>query len=126
MELTNAAYKWPQLPRSAAEAFVLLLAPLAPHLAEELWQRLGATESLAYHPWPVADPNLLKSDVLEIPVQVNGKVRGKIQVPADAGEAQVIDIARADQNVGRHLAGQTVKRAIYVRGRILNFVISGN
>jgi leucyl-tRNA synthetase len=126
MELTNAAHKWPNVPRSAAETFVLLLAPLAPHIAEELWQRLGATESLAYHPFPVADPSLLKSDVLEIPVQVNGKVRGKIQVPADAGEAEVIDIARADQNVGRHLAGQTVKRAIYVRGRILNFVIDGN
>ena len=63
------------------------------------------------------------ADVIEIPVQVNGKVRGKIQVPAEAGENEVIDIARADQNVGRHLAGQTVQRAIYVRGRIVNFVV---
>jgi leucyl-tRNA synthetase len=125
MELTNAAYKWPSLPRSAAEAFVLLLSPLAPHIAEELWQRLGHTDSLAYRAWPVADPALLKADVLEIPVQVNGKVRGKIQVPAEAAETEVIDIARADQNVGRYLEGQTVKRAIYVRGRILNFVVGG-
>jgi len=125
MELTNAMYKWPHVPREAAETLVLLLAPLAPHLAEELWQRLGAKESLAYHAWPVADAALLKADVLEIPVQVNGKVRGKISVPAEAQESEVIEIAKADQNVGKHLAGQSVKRAIYVRGRIVNFVVGG-
>jgi leucyl-tRNA synthetase len=123
MELVNAAYKWPSVPRSIAEPFVLLLAPLAPHIAEELWQRLGHAETLAYERWPVADPKYLRADVIEIPVQVNGKVRGKITVPADAGEHQVIEIARGDNNVSRHLAGQSVKRAIYVPGRILNFVI---
>ena len=85
-----------------------------------------APQSLAYAPWPVADAALLRADVLEIPVQVNGKVRGKIQVPAEAAEAEVLDIARADGNVGKHLEGQTVKRAIYVRGRIVNFVVAGN
>jgi len=125
MELVNAAYKWPSVPRAVAEPFVLLLAPLAPHIAEELWQRLGHAESLAYAAWPKADPAYLRADVIEIPVQVNGKVRAKIQVPAEAGESEVIDIARADQNVGRHLDGQTVKRAIYVRGRIVNFVVGG-
>jgi len=123
MELTNAAYKWPSVPRAVAEPFVLLLAPLAPHMAEELWERLGHKESLAYQAWPVADPALLEADVLEIPVQVNGKVRGKVSVPAEAQEAEVIEIAKADANVGKHLAGQTVKRAIYVRGRIVNFVV---
>ncbi|HVJ29413.1 MAG TPA: leucine--tRNA ligase, partial [Gammaproteobacteria bacterium] len=125
MELTNAAYKWPSVPRAVAEPFVLLLSPLAPHLAEELWQRLGHKESLAYHAWPVADPALLKADIIEIPVQVNGKVRGKISVPAEAQESEVIEIAKKDQNVGKHLAGQNVKRAIYVRGRIVNFVVGG-
>jgi leucyl-tRNA synthetase len=125
MELTNAAYKWPQVPRAAAETLVLLLSPLAPHLAEELWQRLGHAESLAYHAWPVADAALLKADVLEIPVQVNGKVRGKISVPAEAQEHEVLAIAKADENVGKHLAGQSVQRAIYVRGRIVNFVVGG-
>ena len=125
MELVNAAYKWPSVPRAIVEPFVLLLAPLAPHLAEELWQRLGYAESLANRAWPTADPAYLRADVIEIPVQVNGKVRGKIQVPAEAGETEVIDIARADQNVGRHLEGQTVQRAIYVRGRIVNFVVGG-
>ncbi|HZF30861.1 MAG TPA: leucine--tRNA ligase [Gammaproteobacteria bacterium] len=125
MEFTNAAYKWPSVPRAAADAFVLLLAPLAPHIAEELWQRLGHSESLAYHAWPAVDPAFLKADVLEIPVQVNGKVRGKIQVPSEAGEAEVLALARADDNVGKHLAGQTEKRALYVRGRIVNFVTGG-
>jgi leucyl-tRNA synthetase len=125
MELTNAAYKWPSVPRAVAETMALLLSPLAPHIAEELWQRLGKSESLAYHAWPVADAALLKADVLEIPVQVNGKVRGKITVPAEAAEAEVIEIAKADTNVGKHLAGQTLKRAIYVRGRIVNFVVGG-
>jgi leucyl-tRNA synthetase len=126
MEFTNAANKWPSVPRSAAEAFVLLLAPLAPHIAEELWARLGHGESLAYHAWPEADPKFLKADVLEIPVQVNGKVRGKIMVPAEAPEAEVLEIAKADENVERHLAGQNVKRAIYVRGRIVNFVVGAS
>ena len=126
MEFTNAAYKWPSVPRAAAEAFVLLLSPLAPHLGEELWARLGHDESLAYQTWPVADPKFLKADVLDIAVQVNGKLRGKIQVPAEAAEAEVIEIAKADANVGRHLAGQDVKRAIYVRGRIVNFVVAVN
>jgi leucyl-tRNA synthetase len=125
MEFTNAAYKWPNMPRACAEAFVLLLAPLAPHLAEELWEKLGHGESLAYHAWPVAEAEYLKADVLEIPVQVNGKVRGRISVPAEAHEAEVIEIAKADANVGKHLAGQAVKRAIYVRGRIVNFVVGG-
>jgi leucyl-tRNA synthetase len=125
IELTNAAYKWPSMPRAVAGPYVLLLSPLAPHLAEELWQRLGHAESLAYHAWPVADPALLKADVIEIPVQVNGKVRAKITVPAEAQESEVIEIAKADSNVGKHLAGQSVKRAIYVRGRIVNFVVGG-
>src|SRR5262249_21219572 len=116
-------YKWPSVPRAIAAPFVLLLAPLAPHLAEELWQRLGHAESLAHAAWPGADPAHLRAEVIEIPVQVNGKVRGKIRAPAEAGETEVIDLARADQNVGKHLAGQTVKRAIYVRGRIVNFVV---
>jgi leucyl-tRNA synthetase len=125
IELTNAAYKWPNMPRPVAETFALLLSPFAPHLAEELWQRLGHGESLAYHAWPTADPELLKAEVLEIPVQVNGKVRGKISVPAEAQESEVIEIAKSDSNVVKHLAGQSVKRAIYVRGRIVNFVVGG-
>ena len=78
------------------ETFTLLLAPLAPHVAEELWQILGHDETLAYEPWPTYDPALLKDDEIEIPVQVNGKLRGKVVVPADADSAGIEAAARAD------------------------------
>jgi leucyl-tRNA synthetase len=125
MEFTNAAYKWDSVPRAIAAQFVLLLAPMAPHIAEELWQRLGHATSLAYEPWPEYDKRYLVSDMLEIPVQVNGKMRGRIEVPSDADEQQVIELARADEAVLRYLEGKELKRAIYVRGRIVNFVVAG-
>ena len=124
MEFTNAANKWNTMPREVAESFVRLLAPLAPHFAEEVWSRLGHTESIAYEPWPSFDPESLVSDTIEIPVQINGKVRAKISIPADAGEADVIERARADDNVARHLSDATIRRAIYVPGRIVNFVVA--
>ncbi len=123
MEFTNAAVKWSSLPREIAERLVVILAPLAPHIAEELWERLGAAESLAYAPWPQADPAYLERDTLEVPVQVNGKVRGRIEIPAAATEDEVLDIARADNNVARHLGDHEIKRAIYVPKRIVNFVV---
>jgi len=124
MELTNAAIKWERIPRSIAEQFTLLLAPLAPHLAEELWSRLGHAESLAYVAWPEHDPRHLIADTVVVPVQINGKVRAKIEVPADANEAAVLGAAKADENVSRHLEGAVVRRAIYVPGRIVNFVLA--
>ncbi len=123
MELTNAATKWQTVPRSVIEPFVLILAPLAPHIAEELWQRLGHEESLAYAGWPNVDEEFLKTDTIEVPVQVNGKMRGRVKIPADAAEEQILKLAREDSNVSRYLEGKEVKRAIYVRGRIVNFVI---
>ena len=123
MEFSNTAAKWPQLPREIARSFVLVLAPLAPHIAEELWARLGASESLAHAPWPTIDPAYLERDKIEVPVQVNGKVRGRIEIPADAAEPEVLEIARGDPNVARHLEGQQVERAIYVPKRIVNFVV---
>ena len=125
MEMTNAAYKWERVPRDCAEKLALLLSPFAPHIAEEVWSLLGHAESIAYAPWPQADPSLLASDTFEIPVQVNGKMRGRVTVPADANQDAVVAIAREDDNVRRHLEGQNVRRAIYVPGRILNFVVGG-
>jgi len=110
------------LPRNAAERFVLLLAPFAPHLAEELWQRLGHDESLAREPWPVADPSLLVEDAVTLAVQVNGKRRGEIRVPADADEAAIRAAALAEPNVERHLAGREPKKVILVPGRLVNVV----
>jgi leucyl-tRNA synthetase len=122
MEFVNAAYKWPQLPGQIAEPFLLLLAPFAPHIAEELWQQLGHRTSLAYEPWPSADPYYLRTDTVEIAVQVNGKVRARLTVPVEAEEDEVLRIARSDEAVARHLGDRELGRAIYVPGRILNLV----
>ncbi|NNE70683.1 MAG: leucine--tRNA ligase, partial [Rhodothermales bacterium] len=111
-----------EVPRSVAEPFVLLLSPLAPHVAEELWSRMGHAESLAYEAWPEADESLLVEDTMPIAVQVNGKLRANIQVPSDASKDAILDQARADENVARHIEGKTMRREIYVPGRIVNFV----
>ncbi len=125
-ELNNhltARYPDGGVPRPVAEALVLLLAPLAPHVAEELWARLGHPESLATEPFPVADPALLVDDTVEIPVQLNGKVRTRVHVPADADAAAVEAAARADDRVAALLEGATVRRVVAVPGRLVNFVV---
>jgi leucyl-tRNA synthetase len=111
------------MPRAAVEPLVLMLAPLAPHLAEELWQRLGHSTSLAHGPFPVADADYLVDDTVEYPVQVNGKVRGHITVPADADADAVEAAALADEKVQTSLAGATPKKVIVVAGRLVNLVV---
>jgi leucyl-tRNA synthetase len=111
------------VPRAAVEPLVLMLAPLAPHLAEELWQRLGHSESLAHGPFPVADPAYLVEDTVEYPVQVNGKVRGRITVLAGADADAVEAAALADEKVQTFLAGVTPKKVIVVEGRLVNLVV---
>ncbi len=108
--------------RALAEPFVLLLAPFAPHLAEELWEKLGHAESLAHSPWPEADPALLVVDEIEISVQVAGKLRGRVTVANDADEAAVRAAALADENVRKHLGAKEPRRVIFVPGRLINFV----
>ena len=124
MEFVNEAQKWAQRPRAILEPFILALSPLAPHLAEELWEKLGHTTSLAYAPWPAYDPALLVSDTMEVPVQVNGRLRGKIVVPAGSDEAAIVAAAQADASVQAHLTGKTLRKTIFVPGRLLNFVVS--
>jgi leucyl-tRNA synthetase len=111
------------VPRAAVEPLVLMLAPLAPHLAEELWQRLGNPTSLAHGPFPVADADYLVVDTVEYPVQVNGKVRGRITVPANADTDAVEAAALADENVQTFLAGAIPKKVIVVAGRLVNLVV---
>jgi leucyl-tRNA synthetase len=123
MEFTNTVNKWDSIPRTIAEPFVLLLAPLAPHIAEELWSILGHSNSLAYEHWPQADEKFLVNETMTIAVQVNGKVRGQIEVAADAAEVAVIAAAKRDENVARHLDGKAIAREIYVPGRIVNLVV---
>ena len=123
MEFVNAANKWDSVPRAVIEPFVLMLSPFAPHLAEELWRRLGNEESLAYADWPAWKEELLKEDTVELAVQVNGTVRGTVEVDAEADEKSVLREARLESNVARHLEGVEVRREIYVPGRIVNFVV---
>ncbi len=106
-----------------AETLALLLSPFAPHLAEELWSMLGHSSSLAYENWPELDPALLVEDEIEIAVQVQGKLRARIQVPADADEALVRERALSEVNVQRHVADRTPRRVVYVPGRLLNIVL---
>jgi leucyl-tRNA synthetase len=110
------------LPRAAADTFLLLLSPFAPHLAEELWQRLGHPESLAREPWPTADAQLLVEDTVALAIQVNGKRRSEVRVPTNADEASIRAAALADAAVIRHLDGREPKKVIVVPGRLVNIV----
>jgi leucyl-tRNA synthetase len=111
------------VPRAAVEPLVLMLAPLAPHVAEELWLRLGHTASLAHGPFPVGDPAYLVDETVEYPVQVNGKVRGRVVVAADADQDTVQAAALADDKVQAFLAGATPRKIIVVPGRMVNLVV---
>jgi leucyl-tRNA synthetase len=117
------------VPEKALRDLTLLLSPFAPHVAEEIWQSLvarasdGALTSLAHEPWPTFEPALVIEDTLEIGVQVNGKVRGTVTLALDADEETARAAASLDPRVQSHLAGKTVKKFIYVRGRIVNFIV---
>ncbi len=123
MEFVNAATRWDDLPREAADGFALALSPFAPHLAEELWRRTGHADTLAYARWPEADPAYLVSDTVEIAVQVSGKLRGTVTVAADASKDAVLAAARAHENVAKYLDGATVRKEVVVPGRLVNFVV---
>ena len=112
-----------ELPREAAEKFVLCLAPFAPHLGEELWQFLGHADTLAYEPFPAFDPTALVEDEVEIPVQVLGKLRGRVTVPMAATPAEMEAIAKANPDVAKFLEGKTIVKVIAVPKRMVNFVV---
>ena len=113
-----------ELPREAAEKFVLCLAPFAPHLGEELWQFLGHADTLAYEPFPAFDPKALVEDEVEIPVQVLGKLRGRVTVPMAATPAEMEAIAKANPDVAKFLEGKTIVKVIAVPKRMVNFVVN--
>ncbi|MHC4562232.1 MAG: leucine--tRNA ligase [Planctomycetota bacterium] len=123
MEFVNAAFKAERLTADQARRFVLILAPFTPHLAEELWQQLGDDESLAYEPWPSYDQAMLVKESVEMAVQVNGKMRGRITVAADAGEDDVIAAAQAEPKVAVAIEGKTIVKTIVVPGRMVNIVV---
>jgi leucyl-tRNA synthetase len=129
MELTNHLTPLTVRPRSVLKTFMLLLAPFAPHLAEEIRQALGGgsggSATLAYEPWPSVDPKLLVEESIEIPIQVNGKVRDRMLVPtATAKDKSALEaFASASEQVQALIAGKTLKRMIVVPGKMVNLIV---
>jgi leucyl-tRNA synthetase len=130
MELCNAVSKFAPasdddhaVVREALRTAVLIISPIAPHIAESLWQTLGETAALVGHPWPQMDESALTQSTIELVVQVNGKVRGKVQVAADADQGVILTQAKAEDNVARHLQGKTVRKEIVVPNKLVNIVV---
>ena len=123
MILLNALEDTKPVPRAAVESLVLLLAPFAPHLCEELWERLGHRESLAFTPWPVFDQEALEEAEMLLVVQVNGKVRARITVPSSANEEQVKQAVLADERIKKFVNGQPIKQFIVVPKRLVSIVV---
>jgi leucyl-tRNA synthetase len=122
--LTTVVQHTGALPREVAEPLVSMVSPLAPHIAEELWSRLGHTDTITYEPFPVADPQWLVDEMVEVPVQVNGKVRARINIAADADAAAHEAAARAEPRIAELLDGATVRHVKVVPGKIVNFVLA--
>ncbi len=123
IKLNNEMTALVSVPRALTETFVLLLAPFAPHLAEELWQRLGHSNSLARAAWPNFDEQKLSESTMELPVQVNGKLRGRVSVARDADEASILAEAENSPSAVEWLRGKTIVKRLYVPGKLVNFVV---
>jgi leucyl-tRNA synthetase len=106
----------------AANSLLLMMAPFTPHITEELWERIGGAYSIHTQPWPVGDPEIAAEEVITLVVQVNGKVRDRIELPADVDEATAREKAMASEQVQRYLNGQEPRKVIYVPGRLVNIV----
>jgi leucyl-tRNA synthetase len=111
-------------PRKLLEPFVLTLAPYAPHVAEELWEKLGHKQTLSYGPWPGFDEALLKENTVTIILQVNGKLRDRMDVPAQISREDLEKLALANERVQEHLAGKQIKKIIVVPGKLVNIAAS--
>jgi leucyl-tRNA synthetase len=125
MEFCNHLNRLEVRPRSVLEPFVLILSPFAPHLAEELWNALGHAKALAYEPWPAFDQALTKADEIEVPVQVNGKLRSKVTVPADVDEDTLRTTALADERIRALVDGKQLRKVIVVPKKLVNIVVGG-
>jgi leucyl-tRNA synthetase len=129
MELTNAIVRARESGLAGTDAYaeaidtlLLLLAPAAPHITEELWARRGRPYSIHRQPWPVADPELAQADTLELPVQVDGKLRDRLVVTRDTPPEEIERMALASEAVQRHLAGRAPRRVVQIPGRLVNVV----
>ena len=123
IKLNNELTGLDVLPREIAENLTLMLAPFAPHIAEEIWERLGHHKTLARRPWPTYDPAKLTESTMELPVQVNGKLRDRITVPADAEEIAILTMAENAEKVRPWMEGKTIRKKLYVPKKLVNFVV---
>jgi leucyl-tRNA synthetase len=131
MELVNAIYAAeplqngvrPEVRREVLELVTLMLAPMTPHLAEELWEMVGHREGLWTVAWPAFNAEMAKDEEVEIPVQINGKIRGRLKVAAGTSQEELMKMAAADEGVAGHLAGKTIRKVIYVQDKLLNVVV---
>jgi leucyl-tRNA synthetase len=121
MVLTNELMKLEQVPTEVLDVLAKLVHPFAPHLGEEVWEMLGHTPSIQAEPWPTYDPALCEEDEVEVPVQINGKVRARITLAKDATEAQAV--AAAQEALTTHLEGKTLRKTIWVPNKILNLIV---
>jgi len=123
MVLTNELMKLDHVPNEALETLAKLLHPFAPHLGEEVWEMLGHAPSIQNEPWPTYDPALCEEDEVEVPVQINGKVRGRITLPKDATEEQALAAAQQAPGLAAHLADKPLRKTIWVPNKILNLIV---
>jgi leucyl-tRNA synthetase len=123
MELVNDLTKETARSRAAIETLLLLLAPFAPHMAEELWKQLGHDKTLAYEPWPISDARYLVKTEVEMPVQINGKLRGLIKVPPGSSQEVVVAAAKALAAFAEWTTGKTIRKVIVVPDKLINFVV---
>jgi leucyl-tRNA synthetase len=123
MEFVNYFTKESVRPRSAMESLTLILAPFAPHLAEELWRVLGHSDTLAYEPWPKADAQKMKIASIEVPVQVNGKLRARVLMPVGIDNEQTQQLAMESERVAELLVGKELLKVVIVPGKMVNFVV---
>eukprot|EP00871_Galdieria_phlegrea_P000138 jgi/Galph1/1124/GphlegSOOS_G5860.1 len=122
MQFVNNAMKWQDKPREVMEQFLCLLAPYAPHIAEEIWERLGKRHSIAYEEWPTWNEEYLTEQQMEIVIQVNGRVRHSFQVPVNISQEDLFQLAMEKQPVKKHIQGKEIRRKIYVPNKLINFV----
>ena len=132
MELTNEIYAQepleqgvrPEVRKEVLELLTLMLAPMTPHIAEEMWETLGHPGGLSTAGWPAANRELAKEDELEIPVQVNGKLRGKLKVPAGTGQEHLLELAQAEHAISQHIDGRRIVKVVHVPDKLLNLVVA--
>ena len=132
MELTNEIYAQepleegvrPGVQKEVLELLTLMLAPMTPHIAEEMWEMLGHSNGLSAAAWPSANADLAKDDEVEVPVQVNGKLRGKLKVAAGAGQDELLKLALAEHVISQHIDGKRIVKVVYVPDKLLNLVVA--